>query len=82
MIIRVEEEAANEIPINIGGHVNRYMELNQYEQALDWLEKGYEIHHPSMPYIGGRWNKLQDYPRYVELLKKMNLPIPEEQRDF
>ncbi len=78
MIIKVDEEAANEKQVNIAGHVNRYLALNQYDKAIDWLEKGYEIHHPSMPYIGGRWNQLKDYPRYVELLKKMNLPMPED----
>jgi TolB-like protein len=77
-IIKVDEEAANEKQIHITGHVNRYLELNQYDKAMDWLEKGYEIHHPNMPYISTRWDQLKDNPRYIELLKKMNLPLPED----
>jgi hypothetical protein len=45
---------------------------------MDCLEKGYEIHHPSMPYVGDKWDQLKDNPRYIELLKKMNLPIRED----
>jgi tetratricopeptide (TPR) repeat protein len=76
MITKLEEEAADEKQINISGHVNRYLELGQNDKAMDWLEKGYEIHHPSMPYILSRWDQLHDNPRYIALLKKMNLPIP------
>ncbi len=76
MIIKNDEQAANENLISIG-HANRYLELNQYEKAMDCLEQGYEIHHQSMPYIGINWDQLKDNPRYIELLKKMNLPIPD-----
>ena len=44
---------------------------------MDLLEKRYEIHHPSMPYISTRWDQLKENPRYIALLKKMNLPLPE-----
>ena len=75
MIIKIEEEEkAKERHINIHGHVNRYLEFNNYE-------KGYEIHHPNMPYIGGlerNYEQLRDNPRFIELLKKMNLPLPED----
>jgi TolB-like protein len=81
MIIKGEEEAANEIPINIGGIVRRYLALKNCDAAMDWLEKGYEIHHPGMPYIS-TWSydidQLKQNPRYIKLLKKMNLPLPEE----
>lgn len=43
--------------------------------ALDWLEKAYLTHDPNMPYI--RIDPIFDYmhddPRFLELLKKMNL---------
>ena len=77
MIIKHDEKAVNENLIS-HGHANRYLELNQYEKAMDCLEQGYEIHHPSMPYVGGKWDQLKDNPRYIELLKKMNLPIRED----
>jgi hypothetical protein len=48
---------------------------------MDWLEKGYEIHHPGMPYIS-TWSydidQLKQNPRYINLLKKMNLPLPDD----
>ena len=45
-------------------------------RTLTWLEKGYEIHDPSMPYLG-QWpmlDPLHSEPRFQALLKKMNLP--------
>ncbi len=47
------------------------------EKALEWLEKGYEIKDPSMPFIGGHGvinNLLDGDPRYQDLLRRMNLP--------
>jgi len=45
-------------------------------RTLTWLEKGYEIHDPSMPYLG-QWpmlDPLRSEPRFQALLKKINLP--------
>jgi tetratricopeptide (TPR) repeat protein len=81
MILNIDEEAARERQINITGQVNRYMEIKEYDKAMDWLEKGYEIHSPSMPYMGQfmkTYDQLKKNPRYIELLKKMNLPLPED----
>ena len=48
------------------------------EKTLEWLEKGYEIRDPDMPYLGafsfilvpdGRVG-----PRFQDLLRRMNLP--------
>jgi tetratricopeptide (TPR) repeat protein len=47
------------------------------EQALDWLEKGFEVHDLNMPYIGLMphfVDLLGDEPRYQDLLRRMNLP--------
>jgi tetratricopeptide (TPR) repeat protein len=47
-------------------------------RTLTWLEKGYEIHDPGMPYLG-QWpmlDPLRSEPRFQALLKKMNLPGP------
>jgi TolB-like protein/Tfp pilus assembly protein PilF len=55
-----------------------YAKINKHDKALDWLEKGIEIHDPMMPYIGcGDFRPYipKDNPRYVALLKKMNLPL-------
>jgi serine/threonine-protein kinase len=54
----------------------RYLDAGDYDQAIDWLEKAYEDHDPNMPYIGMPtfWDPLHSYPRYQDLLRRMNLP--------
>jgi tetratricopeptide (TPR) repeat protein len=60
--------------LNISGI---YVAAGEYELAIDWLEKAYEDQSPSMPMIGmpGRRESLRSYPRFQELLRKMNLPV-------
>ncbi|MFC2123477.1 adenylate/guanylate cyclase domain-containing protein [Bacteroidota bacterium] len=56
----------------------RYLKLNNYEKVLDHYEKLYEISYSSMPYLTTnlyKHDQLKEYPRYIELLKKMNLPV-------
>mgnify|MGYP001175428150 CR=1 FL=1 len=46
---------------------------------MDWLEKGYEIHDPGMPYITTHCFSLDPLfsnPRFIAIVKKMNLPLP------
>ena len=78
MTIKIDEEAVKERQINIYETVASYMEIKEYDKAMDWLEKGYEIHHPDMPFVGRWWDQLKNNPRYLELLEKMNLPLPED----
>jgi TolB-like protein len=53
---------------------------NNHSLAMDWLEKGYSNQDANIPYVGltmfseGLF-KIND-PRNLELLKKMNLPLP------
>jgi len=47
------------------------------EQALDWLERSFEVGDPNMPYIGVMLHfvdLLGDEPRYQDLLRRMKLP--------
>jgi TolB-like protein len=45
------------------------------ENALDWLEKGYEEHDPILPYLlVPILDNLRDKPRFQEIARKMNLP--------
>ena len=56
----------------------RYLWVNNVEKALDWLEKGYDIHDQQMTYIFVAFRKnelIKDNPRFIALLKKMNLPV-------
>ncbi len=52
--------------------------LNKPEKTLEWLEVGFKTNDPGMPYISTKvypFDFVRDNPRYIELLKKMNLPI-------
>jgi tetratricopeptide (TPR) repeat protein len=57
-----------------------YVYAENKEQALVWLEKGFEIGDPNMPYImePGFIEILGDEPRFQDLLRKMNLPLDEK----
>jgi TolB-like protein/tetratricopeptide (TPR) repeat protein len=46
------------------------------EKTLYWLERGYEIRDPNMPYLGGHGiisHLLRNEPRFLDILKRMNL---------
>jgi len=45
------------------------------DNAMEMLEKGYEMRDPMMPYMGYyAFDLLHDDPRYQDLLRRMNLP--------
>jgi adenylate cyclase len=57
----------------------RYMMVDQPDKALDWIEKGYELRDPSLSYITTHsfmCEPLYDNPRFIEIVQKMNLPLP------
>jgi tetratricopeptide (TPR) repeat protein len=59
----------------------RYIYANMPDKAMDWLEKGFELRDPNMPYIATsiyNLDPLHDNPRFIEILQKMNLPLPED----
>jgi len=59
----------------------RYIIANQPDKAIDWIEKGFEIHDPQMSYItaSGRFlEQLFGNPRFIAVCKKMNLPLPKD----
>jgi len=52
--------------------------LNEPEKILEWLEIGFEMNDPGMPYLATGafpFDFIREDPRYIELLKKMNLPL-------
>jgi tetratricopeptide (TPR) repeat protein len=52
-----------------------YIMAGNKEQALECLEKAYEVHAANLPYIGRPiYDSLRDDQRFQELLRKMNLP--------
>jgi tetratricopeptide (TPR) repeat protein len=61
-------------PVNLWG---RYLWVDQPDKAMEWIEKGFEVRDPNMPYIGSTM-ELFDNPRFIDILQKMNLPLPKE----
>jgi tetratricopeptide (TPR) repeat protein len=54
---------------------NWYILAGNHERALEWLEKGLELHDPNMPYLGlPLYDSLRSYPRFKDILRRMNLP--------
>ncbi len=57
-----------------------YLDAGDYDLAVDWLEKAYEEYDPSLPYIGiPPLDPLRSNPRFLDLLRKMNLPVDEKE---
>ncbi len=56
-----------------------HLALGEKEQALDWLEKGYQDGDPLLANIKLEpfwWQPLRDEPRFQALLRRLNLPGP------
>jgi hypothetical protein len=58
---------------------NIYHAAGEYDLAIDWYEKCYEEHNLSLPLISVIRDPLRSYPRFQELLRKMNLPVDDEE---
>ncbi len=57
----------------------RYIIANQPDKAMDWIEKGFELHDPIMTYITKSaqiFDSLFGNPRFIAICEKMNLPLP------
>jgi TolB-like protein/Flp pilus assembly protein TadD len=52
---------------------------SQTDKALDWLDKAFDIHDATLPYLAtgyGNFKQLHDNPRFTSILEKMDLPPP------
>jgi len=57
----------------------RYVMVGNYNKAVDWIERGYEIHDPNQPYINTDLvmvDEIATDPRIIDIIEKMNLPLP------
>jgi len=57
--------------------MERYAKLGNHDKVMESLEKEYEKRATSLPYISAKYNyydQFKDDPRYIEILKKMDLP--------
>jgi len=78
--IKVNEEVKNSGGrIGIANQGHRYCMLKEYDKAMDYFEQAYELHIPDIAYSSlyfYEYEQLKDNPRYIQLLRKMNLPLP------
>jgi len=52
-----------------------YASAGNKEKAIEFLEKGYEIRDPTLPYLlMPVYDSLRDEPGFQDLARKMNLP--------
>ncbi|RLE04086.1 MAG: hypothetical protein DRJ13_03850, partial [Bacteroidetes bacterium] len=78
-ILRQKEVLAQKGYVPAVGMAVRYMMVDQPDKAMEWLEKGFEVREQGMPYIathGFLCEPLFDNPRFIEIIQKMNLPLP------
>ena len=80
-IVRQFELLAQEKYVSTSTLASRHYSNGEYSKAIDDLEKGYELHEPMLPYLAAGENgfvNLYDSARFIAIVKKMNLPLPED----
>jgi len=53
-----------------------YNGLDERNETLAWLERGYQQRDPKMTFlkVEPRWNNLHDDPRFQDLLRRIGFP--------
>ena len=77
-IARLYEKIAKNQYVQSLTIVDAYYQIKQDEKAMEWLEKGYEMH-DNLAYITtglSNYTRLYNNPRFIALCEKMNLPLP------
>jgi TolB-like protein len=78
-LIKYMEQYAENNYIGFFDLAFRYIIANQPGRAMDWVEKGFKSHDPLMAYITRSGHVLEPLfgnPRFIDICKKMNLPLP------
>ncbi len=53
-----------------------YTGLGEFDKAIDSLHKAVDKRLGGLNFINGKfWKELHEYPRFKEILKRMNLPL-------
>ncbi len=77
-MFKMNEKYGTDCWMSGGIKAERYLKLGEYDKAMDCLEKDYEMRDMYISYIATNkrlYDQLKDNPRYIALLKKMNLPL-------
>ena len=81
VIVERLEQFAENYSISFMDMSLRYIIADQPEKAMDWIEKGYEMHDPQMTYIATKMYHLDPLftnSRFINIVEKMNLPLPKD----
>ena len=79
-IVERLEKYAESQPVGFWDMAFRYLVADQPDKAMDWVEKGFEMHDPLMTYIttpARYFDRLFGDPRFIAICEKMKLPLPE-----
>jgi len=78
-IVERLEKYAESQPVGFHDMAFRYIVANQLDKAMDWVEKGFEMHDPLMTYIttpARYFDRLFGDSRFIAVCEKMHLPLP------
>jgi tetratricopeptide (TPR) repeat protein len=58
----------------------RYRDARDYDRAMEWFEKAYEVRDPNLPYAIASpvYDPLRLNPRFQALARRMNLPFEQK----
>jgi tetratricopeptide (TPR) repeat protein len=79
-IVERLEKYAESQPVGFSDMAFRYLWADQPDKAMDWVEKGFEMHDPLMTYIttpAQYFDRLFGNPRFIAICQKMKLPLPQ-----
>jgi len=75
LLVEKAIKGRNETYVLAGDIAQIFYLLNKKDLVVEWCEKGFEEHDPNMPYIAQIFEGMGDDPRFLEIIRKMNLPI-------
>jgi adenylate cyclase len=78
-LMKYMEKYAEKNYVSFASMACGYIVANKPDKAMDWIEKGFELHDPIMTYITRSaqiFGPLFGNPRFIAICEKMNLPLP------
>jgi serine/threonine protein kinase len=78
IVERLEKHAESQ-PVAFWDMTLRYLMAEKPDKAMDWVEKGFEMHDPLMTYNttpARYFDRLFGDPRFIAICEKMKLPLP------